>query len=344
VGIAAGPEDPNAPQAERVAVFHGSRPACHEYGLVLEAKGLTYDLSEHEGMWALLVAPAVLESARDELARYAAERRVVRDAPAAIIPFEGAVAGAGVYALVLLIAAYCAGIQLLGIDWLATGALQPRAAGGGGEWWRAVTALTLHLDQAHLLSNLLFGVGIGILAGRVFGPGLAWASIVAAGALGNYLDMLISPPTHRAVGASTAVFAALGLLAGFAWRQRLPLRERFRYRWARGRARTCARIRGRNRARLDLRARRRTAQPRQPPASSRRRRCADVHRGGLDLCAAPPGGGVLIRAERAVRIALRALGEQIADFFQQLLGSWRRCRRRRLRWPRFFQPIDRLDG
>jgi membrane associated rhomboid family serine protease len=183
-------------------------------------------------MWALLVAPAVLESARDELARYAAERRVVRDAPAAIIPFEGAVAGAGVYALVLLIAAYCAGIQLLGIDWLATGALQPRAAGGGGEWWRAVTALTLHLDQAHLLSNLLFGVGIGILAGRVFGPGLAWASIVAAGALGNYLDMLISPPTHRAVGASTAVFAALGLLAGFAWRQRLPLRERFRYRWA----------------------------------------------------------------------------------------------------------------
>ena len=232
MGIAAGPEDPNAPQAERVAVFHGSRPACHEYGLVLEAKGLTYDLSEHEGMWALLVAPAVLESARDELARYAAERRVVRDAPAAIIPFEGAVAGAGVYALVLLIAAYCAGIQLLGIDWLATGALQPRAAGGGGEWWRAVTALTLHLDQAHLLSNLLFGVGIGILAGRVFGPGLAWASIVAAGALGNYLDMLISPPTHRAVGASTAVFAALGLLAGFAWRQRLPLRERFRYRWA----------------------------------------------------------------------------------------------------------------
>jgi rhomboid protease GluP len=46
------------------------------------------------------------------------------------------------------------------------------------------------------------------------------------------LDMLIAPSTHRAVGASTAVFAALGLLSGFAWRQRLALRERFRYRWA----------------------------------------------------------------------------------------------------------------
>jgi rhomboid protease GluP len=116
------------------------------------------------------------------------------------------------------------------MDWLASGALDARA--GAGEWWRAAAALTLHMDQAHLLGNLLFGVCIGILAGRVFGPGLAWASIVGAGTLGNYLDMLISPSTHRAVGASTAVFAALGLLAGFAWRQRLNLRERFRYRWA----------------------------------------------------------------------------------------------------------------
>jgi membrane associated rhomboid family serine protease len=34
------------------------------------------------------------------------------------------------------------------------------------------------------------------------------------------------------VGASTAVFAALGLLSGMAWRQRLTLRERLWYRWA----------------------------------------------------------------------------------------------------------------
>ena len=34
------------------------------------------------------------------------------------------------------------------------------------------------------------------------------------------------------MGASTAVFAALGLLAGMAWRERLTLRERLWYRWA----------------------------------------------------------------------------------------------------------------
>lgn len=228
---APGPGGPEEPRAARVAVFRGSRPACGEFGLVLEAKGVAYDLADLDGEFALLVAAAAADAARDELARYAAERGVPREAPPAVIPFRGARIGAGVYALVLLITAYCAGNQLLGADWLASGALDARV-GGGASWWRALTALTLHLDQAHLLSNLLFGAGIGILAGRVFGPGVAWLSVLAAGAIANYLDMLISPAVHRAVGASTAVFAALGLLAGFAWRQRLTLKERFRYRWA----------------------------------------------------------------------------------------------------------------
>jgi membrane associated rhomboid family serine protease len=89
----------------------------------------------------------------------------------------------------------------------------------------------LHLDEEHLLGNLLFGVGIGMLAGRMFGPGLAWLSILLAGAAGNAIDMWVSPPWHRAVGASTAVFAGLGLLAGFGWGQRLNLRDRRLYRW-----------------------------------------------------------------------------------------------------------------
>jgi membrane associated rhomboid family serine protease len=83
-----------------------------------------------------------------------------------------------------------------------------------------------------LLGNLLFGVVAGLAAGRLLGPGVAWASILGAGALANYTEILIAPAAHRAVGASTAVFAALGLLAGLAWRQRLSLRERRWYAWA----------------------------------------------------------------------------------------------------------------
>jgi membrane associated rhomboid family serine protease len=214
-----------------VPVFRGSRAACFEFGLVLDAKGLAYDLDESGGEWLLLVAPAVADVASDELARYSAERSPRRPAPVPFIPFHGSALGAAVYAFLLILTAYCAGIQWLGMDWFEAGALESKAE-AAGEWWRAVTALTLHLDQEHLLGNLLFGVGIGILAARMFGPGLAWLSILLAAAAANTIDMLVSPPWHRAVGASTAVFAALGLLAGFGWGQRLGLRDRRLYRWA----------------------------------------------------------------------------------------------------------------
>ena len=37
-------------------------------------------------------------------------------------------------------------------------------------------------------------------------------------------------PSHRAIGASTAVFAALGLLSGFVWRGKLMAQDRWPYR------------------------------------------------------------------------------------------------------------------
>jgi rhomboid protease GluP len=213
-----------------VEVFRGSRAACFEYGLVLDAKGLGYERVEAEGTCLLLVAPALREVAADELRRYAAERSERREAPTQFVSHPGGGAAAAVYAFVLILVAYCAGAGAFGSDWLAAGAIESDA--GIREWWRPVTALTLHLDQEHLLGNLLFGIGIGTLAARTFGPGVAWLSILVSGAFGNAIDMLVSPAGHRAVGASTAVFAALGLLAGFGWGQTPVLRERRLYRWA----------------------------------------------------------------------------------------------------------------
>ena len=212
-------------------VFRGSSAEGLEFGLVLDAKGIAYDRVHSDGAWLLLVAAENADAARDELARYAAERSVRRRTPLPFRPYPGSALGAALYAVVLILTAYCTGISLFGVDWLDAGAL--KSSGDGlAEGWRAVTALTLHLDQEHLLGNLLFGVGIGMLAGRMFGPGIAWLSILSAGVAGNALDMWVSPPWHRAVGASTAVFAGLGLLAGFGWGQRIDLPERRLYRWA----------------------------------------------------------------------------------------------------------------
>jgi rhomboid protease GluP len=218
-----------------VPVFHGTQAACAEFGLVLDAKGLPYARGPLGEVWVLWVSPGAADMAREELTRYAAERSERREPRPLFVPFAGSSYGAAGYAFVLILVAYCAGAGLFGVNWLDAGGLDSRV-GGASEWWRSLTALTLHLDQEHLMGNLLFGVGIGVLAGRVFGPGVAWLSVVLAGAMGNYLDMVMSPSWHRAVGASTAVFAALGLLAGFGWGQRLsrrarPGRDRL-YRWA----------------------------------------------------------------------------------------------------------------
>lgn len=204
-------------------VFRGSRSLCREFSLVLEARGIEHAVLETAASWVLTVAPALVHRAYEEISRYSAERRMPRSVPHRVQPLPGAAMGAIGYVLILLLTAYCAGLGLFGADWLSSGALD---VGAGREWWRAVTALTLHLDQEHLLGNLLFGVVAGMGAGRLLGPGVAWASILAAGALANYVEILVAPHAHRAVGASTAVFAALGLLTGLAWRHRLTLRER----------------------------------------------------------------------------------------------------------------------
>ncbi len=225
-----------APATAWVPVFSGSWAMCHEFGLVLEAKGLPYELTGKDAGCALTTPPSQALLAREQLQRYAAERErdaaeraARRAAPNGAALFGGAGAGAIGYVVLLLGVAYCAGINLFGVDWLAAGAIDAHH-GAVREWWRALTALTLHLDPEHLYGNLLFGVGAGVLCSRLFGPGIAWLSILAAGALGNYLELWIAPAGYLAAGASTAVFAALGMLCGYSWRLRLPSRERSIYR------------------------------------------------------------------------------------------------------------------
>ena len=173
----------NPEPAQPIAVvFRGSKSLCHEFSLVLEAKGIEHETRESESVWTLIVPVALLGRAYEEISRYSAERSPPRSMPTAIPARPGATLGAIVYVLILLLTAYCAGNGAFGADWLSIGNLDAAAP---REWWRAVTALTLHLDQEHLLGNVLFGVLAGIGAGRLLGPGVAWASILGAAALAS---------------------------------------------------------------------------------------------------------------------------------------------------------------
>lgn len=101
-----------------------------------------------------------------------------------------------------------------------------------GEWWRPFTALFLHADVGHLVGNLVGGVIFAALVARSIGPLLGWTMILACGTLGNALtSRLTYPEPFLSIGASTAVFAALGILSGIGIAE--TLRERVQLPWVR---------------------------------------------------------------------------------------------------------------
>jgi rhomboid protease GluP len=206
------------PEAGWVVLYEDPRRApVAERSLVLTAMELEHALVNGGSGWQLRVPAEVAREARAELATYEQENRP-RRAAEPVREIESGAVGAAAYAGVLILFAAVEDLTLLGIDWRAAGRLD---AGDvlAGEWWRTVTALTLHLDLGHLTANLAFGLFFGLFAGRYLGSGLAWCSILLAGAAGNGLNALLQAAEHRAVGASTAVFAALGLLSAYVWRR-----------------------------------------------------------------------------------------------------------------------------
>jgi rhomboid protease GluP len=99
-----------------------------------------------------------------------------------------------------------------------------------GEWWRCFTALTLHGDSEHLLSNLSFAFVVFAFAYGRFGVGFGLLGTVFGGALGNALNSFVRfSEAHRSLGSSTALFAALGLLSGAELIARLQQKGRARW-------------------------------------------------------------------------------------------------------------------
>jgi rhomboid protease GluP len=98
--------------------------------------------------------------------------------------------------------------------WEAAGVAESRAI-LGGQWWRAITALTLHADPPHLIANLATGLLFAAFLIPRLGTGLAWLAIVISGALGNAVNAWgYRGESHGSIGASTACFGALGILVG----------------------------------------------------------------------------------------------------------------------------------
>ena len=195
------------------------RARCRELWAVLDAANIAAAVDERSGMYFLSIAEADVPRAVEELNDYRHELSQVRKEPPPLVALPGGWAGVLGYGAVLATVAFLADRDAFGLDWFVAG----RAQAGlllHGQGWRAVTALTLHLDVAHLMGNLIFGSVLGFLGAQGLGGGVAWLVIVAGGTLGNLANAWMQGPNHSSVGASTAVFAALGVLVALALHHR----------------------------------------------------------------------------------------------------------------------------
>ena len=218
-------------QSSWVEVYRTSeRKQALEYGLMLQSIGIEQGILQSEGGYRLLVHPDDARRAADQIERYTIENVGWPPRDKLELDLSEGVLAALVYGGMLLGTNALATRGAFGVDWVASGSSSVEAI-FSGEWWRTVTALSLHADWSHLLNNLLFGSLFALLACEILGAGIGLTAICLSGVLGNLLNALVRPPEFSAIGASTAVFGALGLLVAFQWSQRHRLAYNRVRRW-----------------------------------------------------------------------------------------------------------------
>ncbi len=204
---------------------------ANEHGLVVLSMGLAYWTFKEGRRFVLHVETEHAEDVLEQFRKYDQENRfwppwVSREQDETV-----SIPALVIYAVVLL--AFFIGQQRENEWFVSRGAVDSILIFRQGEWWRAATALTLHSDFPHLVSNLFGGALFGIFVNRSLGSGLSWFLILLSGIAGNLLSAAITFPLARqSIGASTAIFGALGILAGCAmtdarpskWRQRQYVR------------------------------------------------------------------------------------------------------------------------
>ena len=205
-----------------IEVFRSlDRRQCDDRAFMLAAVNIPSEVEVDSASYVVSVPYGQAAFANHHLWQYEQElRRRPRIVPPPARVYPHAWLGSALYVALLVLVAMAVVRGWWRPDTFAIGTLDA-AAVQSGQWWRAFTALTLHVDIVHLLMNLGAGAAIGYLASRQIGTGHAWLLTVLGAGVANLVEALFSMPGHQSVGASTAVFAALGLLAAHSWRTRL---------------------------------------------------------------------------------------------------------------------------
>jgi membrane associated rhomboid family serine protease len=203
-----------------------SEDLANAYGLVLSSSGIPHRVRKGEGGWDVWVDDWDYEKALNTIEQYLEENRdfTQTDAP---IGDEYGKTFTGLWASALLLACHVA--VAMSNDSKAF----IRAYGSSashilhGDFYRTVSSLMLHANALHLAGNMLGIALFGTAICAVTGWGVGWLMILATGMVGNLANAVLYKTGHLSVGASTAVFGAIGILVAqqFFKKLRLPGRR-----------------------------------------------------------------------------------------------------------------------
>jgi membrane associated rhomboid family serine protease len=207
------------PEGGAEAGVYPDSGSAFEHGLVVLAMGLTCWVVEGGNGFSLMVEASHGEAVRHQLALYARESIGWPPRPPPAPPrVSGAVVTPCLWALATGIIFWQQARAPGVLE--AIGALDPEAIFSRGEWWRPFTALFLHANVGHLVSNLAGGLLVFTSMLNTLRLARGWLALLAAAVAGNVVAAVIQGGDggYRAIGASTAVFAGIGILTGHALR------------------------------------------------------------------------------------------------------------------------------
>ena len=203
-----------SPESPLVEVGRYPRLAdAREHVLALAAQDLAYIIERDGDDWLLQVEEAARVAAERELATMVSEEQAQRTRPPVreipkLQPLP-------LFAILWMMAGMFFLQNMMGPQWTDVGASSSARILEQREWWRAITALTLHADLSHVMANIATGLLFSASLIPLLGGGVTSLLLVLCGACGNLINAWgYRSESHASIGASTAVFSALGILVG----------------------------------------------------------------------------------------------------------------------------------
>ena len=178
--------DPQEPHGPLLEVGRYARLAeARERGLVVAARELPHWIEREGREWVLRGEEGAGAEVARELEAFEAEERE-RPVVQGVFPAEK-IPTLSLYVAGWVLSMFFVAQNYLGAAWEERGVAESGAI-LRGEWWRTITALTLHADAAHIGANLATGLLFAAFALPRFGTGVTWLAIVLSGALGNAVN------------------------------------------------------------------------------------------------------------------------------------------------------------